>query len=309
MLGLQLVEPRVAGASRDVSSIAASQALSALAVLLLLSAAATWWTARHVRRFDAPPAAWFAGFASVALVGAVTLFRYGFPSGFSPRGLGGWSSDGLDNLSRDPLGSSQFILNIVLFVPAGLIWTWVIKRPVAVLLALCAGSLLIELVQGVTGAGAPDVADLAANSAGAAIGVGVGVAIATMFSGRQIRMSQRSQRLVGAVALIVVVVTIAGWFVGASRRQHDVEEGLRARFAGTTRADIEAMLETDPGAVFGALTDYSDGTRYSDSTLEIRYPATFFSLHRCVYVVWSDTAVDFRRASGDDCTDFIDGVF
>lgn len=82
---------------------------------------------------------------------------------------------------------------------------------------------------------------------------------------------------------------------------------LRSRFAGTDRADIEALLESDPAAVFGAADDYSDGTRYSSDTIEIRYPTTFFGLHRCVFAVWSPGGVVFRKASGQECTDFIDG--
>jgi len=297
----------VAGASRDVSSIAASQALVALAVLLVVSAAAAWWVSHHVEQIEIRPLAWFLGFASVALVVAVTLFRSGWPTRFSPGGLGDWSSDGLHSLSRDPLGSSQFVLNVALFVPAGLAWTWITKRPMAVLPALGAYSLFIEVVQAVTGAGAPDVADLVANTAGAAIGVSMSVIAATVLGRRKIRMTRRSQWLVGGAVIAVGFVTVSAWFVGASRRQQDVEDELRARFADTTRADIEALIETDPAAVFGAATHYADGTRYSDAALEIRYPATYFSLHRCVYVVWTATGVRFRRASGADCTAFIDG--
>ncbi len=302
-----MLRPEVAGASRDVSSIAASQALAALVVLLVLSAVAAWWVAHHVERIEIRAPEWFVGFASAALVLAVTLFRYGWPTGFSPGGLGDWSSDGLRSLSRDPLGSSQFVLNVALFVPAGLAWTWITKRPVAVLLALSAYSLFIEVAQAVTGAGAPDVADLVANTAGAAIGVSVSVIAATALGRREICMTRRSQWLVGGAVIVVTLVTVSAWFVGASRRQQHVENELRVRFADTTRANIEALIETDPAAVFGAATDYADGTRYSDAALEIRYPATYFSLHRCVYVVWTAAGVQFRKASGADCTAFIDG--
>jgi hypothetical protein len=206
-------------ASNDVSSIAASKAVPALAGLLVLAAGAAWWISRRPRRIARPTLAWFAGFASVAVIVAVTLFRDGLPTRFNAGGLAHWSTAGLRLLSRDPLGSSQFMLNVVLFVPAGMTWTWPL---------------------------------------------------------------------------------------GASRRQQRVESALRVAFAGTDRSSIEVILAATPNAVFGAVTDVADGIRRSDDALEIRYPATFFSLHRCVFVVWTSTSVDFRKASGQDCTDFID---
>jgi hypothetical protein len=243
----------------------------------------------------------------LALVVAVTLFREGVPTGFRLGGIAHWSSDGLRLLSRDPLGSSQFVLNIVLFVPAGVAWTWILKRPLVVLLALGGVSLVIESIQAVTDAGAPDAADLVANSIGAGIGVAVAAIVNTVSATHDRRMTLRSQLLVAAALVVVLLVAISGWFVGASRRQQRVEDALRAAFEGTDRSSIEAMLESAPEQVFGATTDFADGTRYSDDALEIRYPATFFSLHRCVYVVWNSTGVEFRKASGRDCTDFIDG--
>jgi hypothetical protein len=67
------------------------------------------------------------------------------------------------------------------------------------------------------------------------------------------------------------------------------------------------MISENPDSVWHAVIDRSDGTRRSQEALEVRYPATFFSLDRCVYVVWTDSGVDFRQESGQACTDFIDG--
>ena len=250
---------------------------------------------------------WFASFVSFALIVAVTLFREGVPTGFALGGLTHWSADGLRLLSRDPLGSSQFMLNVILFVPAGLVWTWLLRRPLAVLVALGSTSVAIETIQAVTHAGSPDVADLVANSIGAMIGVAVAVAANVVSDTNRSRLTSSRRWYVAATITVVIVVAVSGWFVGASRHQQAVEDALRIAFEGTDRSTIEATLTADPSAVFGAVTDFADGTRYSDDALEIRYPATFFSLHRCVYVTWTSTGVGFRTASGRDCTDFIDG--
>ena len=175
------------------------------------------------------------------------------------------------------------------------------------MLALSGFSLLIESTQAVTGAGANDVADLVANSLGAAIGAVVVVVCCAIVDDRVIDLSTRSRRLVVAGGVAAGLALIAGWFVGASNRQQHVEDVLRSKFEGTDRAEIEALMESDSSAVFGAADDYANGTRYSNDTIEIRYPATFFSLHRCVFVVWNSEGVEFRKASGHDCTDFIDG--
>lgn len=288
--------------SRDVSSIAARQALSALVVLLGLSAVAAWWLRRWKQRGFG---AWFAGFASIALIVAVTLFRDGLPSAIHLASLADWSTDGLDRLSRDPLGSSQFVLNVVLFVPAGLVWTWVVRRSLAVLAALIAGSLLIESVQGVTGVGASDVADLVANGLGAGMGVGAAVLVRELVRTRGLEFSSRTNRLAGVATAVCLVTLFAGWFVGASRRQDSVEHALRQRFANTTIDDVDAWLADDPELLWSAVSDRSDGSRRFEEAIEVRYPATFFSLHRCVFVTWTNTSVTFTKASGRDCTVFI----
>lgn len=293
----------VRGTSRDVSSIAATRALWALLVLLALSAAAAWWLGRRQQRGFG---AWFAGFASIAMIVAVTLFRDGLPNEIHLAGLADWSTDGLDDLSRDPLGSSQFVLNVALFVPAGLVWAWVVRRQsLVVLAALLAGSLLIESVQGVTGVGANDVADVVANGLGAALGVGAATLIRELVRTNGVEFSSRTRMLAGVATGMCLVVAVAGWFVGAARRQDSVEHALRQRFANTTIDDVDTWLADDPELLWSAVSDRSDGSRRFEDAIEVRYPATFFSLHRCVFVTWTDTSVTFTKASGRDCTVFI----
>lgn len=291
----------------DVSTIAATGALPALALLLLASAVASWWLGRRSRPVDRSATTWFAALASTAIVLAVTLLRDGAPTTLRLGGLTDWSSDGWRLLSTDPLGSSQFALNVVLFIPAGLAWTLLLRRALAAWLALAGLSVAIEVVQAVTYVGAPDIADAVANSIGAGLGVIAAVTV-DAFTSRHLERPTRRARIAMAVAVgAVVLLAVPAWFVGASRHQQSVEAELRAAFEGTDRATVEALLDSDPEEVFGATGEWADGTRRSDLALEIRYPASFFGLQRCVVARWDATSVEFRRASGGACTEFISG--
>ncbi len=298
---LAMLAISVSEASGDVSSIAATSALTALAILLVVAALAAWrltWPGR-----EHSSATRFVAFASVALILSVTVFRDGLPVGFHLAGLADWSGEGLRRLSGDPLGSSQFLLNVLLFVPAGLAWTWVVNRPVAVFAALVGGSLLIECTQGTTGAGAADIADLVANGLGAAAGVGIAAAVARI-GPRQAVVSRRTRVTAVSVTTTCVSLLVAGWFIGAARRQLSVEDRLRHRFSETSKGDIDRLLSNDPEAVWSAVAERADGIRYADDAIEIRYPATFFGLHRCVLVTWGAATLTFTKASGHDCTVF-----
>jgi hypothetical protein len=287
---------------RDVTTIAATEAISVLVVLLAAAAIASAWLARRgVRAWSARQ--WFAAISTLAVIAAVTLFRDGIAVRFDPAALTTWSADGLRRLGDDPLGSSQFVLNVALFVPAAAVWTWLTKRPLGVVGRLALGSMLVECAQAVTGAGANDVADVVANTVGAVLGAGAALAVDTAVGGRA--WSPRQRRAVAVVALVCGLVVVPAWFVGASRRQDRVARDLREHFAGTTRTEILALLASDPEAVFAAADARADGTTYLDDELVIRYPASFFSLHRCVYAVWTDRSVTFRNVSGRDCTRFI----
>jgi hypothetical protein len=281
----------------DVSALAKTGAVAALVVLLGVSAL----VARRLGSAERSSIAWFAALGSVALVIAVTLLRDGWPAGFDLGDLGEWSDSGWDRLSSDPLGSSQILLNVVLFVPAGVAWTWLLARPARVLAALVAGSLVIELTQAVLGVGAADVGDLAANAVGAAIGVGAAVLIR-----RVTRRQAGAPRIAGwravAVCGAAVLVVVAGLFLGAANRQRSVENALRERFAGTTKAEVDAMLADGPEELFSAISVRSDGARTTPDATELRFPATFFNLDRCVFVSWTSDGVAFKKASGDACS-------
>lgn len=302
LTGLSAVD----GASRDVSSIADTHALPAFAVLLLAAAVLTWWL-RRSGRTDQAFGALFASLASVSLIVAVTLLRSGWPQQVSLGRVADWSTTSLERLRSDPFESSQFILNVVLFVPAGAVWTWMTKRPAAVAAALVGVSVLIESVQAITGLGAPDVADLLANSIGALVGVCASALLARVRPRAEGTLSPRKQATVAVAVLSLGAVGLALMLVGADRHQHSLRRELRTAFAGTTKADIDrwnadgTMLKE----VFDAVSAFADGTTYSPDEVKVRYPAPFFGLHRCVFVIWTPTAVEFKLGSGDACTDFL----
>ena len=296
----------VDGTSRDVSSIADTHALPALVVLLVAAAVLTWWL-RRSGRTDQTFGALFASFASVSLIVAVTLLRSGWPPHISLGRVTDWSTTGLQGLRSDPFGSSQFILNVVLFVPAGVMWTGMTRRPAVVAAALVALSVLIESVQAVTGLGAPDVADLVANSIGALVGAFAAALLARLRPRAEGTLSPRKQAMAAVAVLALATVGLALVLVGAGRHQQSLRRELQTAFAGTTKADVDrwnadgTMLQE----VFAAVSAFADGTQYSPDEVKVRYPAPFFGLHRCVFVIWTPTAVEFKLGSGDACTDFL----
>ncbi|HRE02226.1 MAG TPA: VanZ family protein, partial [Ilumatobacteraceae bacterium] len=71
---------------------------------------------------------------------------------------------------------SGFVRNVALFVPAGALITWTSRRPIVTVAAVATLSLLIEITQRTWLLGAPDVSDMIANTAGAAIGTVIALA-------------------------------------------------------------------------------------------------------------------------------------
>lgn len=310
-------------AGRDVGSNATNSAVVVLVVFLAASAGGAWWITRR-RGSTHGSVAWFAALGSLAGIVALTLARHGPPGRFRPSDALAWSTTGWDRLSgSDLLGSSQFLLNVALFVPAGVAWTWVTGRPARTLAGLVGLTVLVESVQGVTGAGGADITDVAANTLGAAVGVGV-AAILTRHhrsAGSAIDMAAQARRraVVGAGLVVVTAVLVTVAYVGADRRQARIHDELERAFAGTSYDEIAAVLRIDPTApepgggarfadseqVFGAISVRADGLRFTDERIEMRWPALFFGLRRCVLVTWTPSAVEVRDVSGGACTEFL----
>ena len=72
---------------------------------------------------------------------------------------------------------ANWVLNAVLFAPAGLTLALFLRSPIRAVLTLCCGSFLIETVQQITSVGVPDPSDFVANSAGASLGAALALVV------------------------------------------------------------------------------------------------------------------------------------
>ena len=109
-----------------------------LAIGVGLAAAFTlWWHRRHAER--GRPWLTFAAALAIAGIGMFTLARDGIAlvgalsnSDYRPPGLPGlleWSAEGWQRVSTNPFASSEVMLNVALFVPAGFFLTLWLRRP------------------------------------------------------------------------------------------------------------------------------------------------------------------------------------
>lgn len=220
-------------------------------------------------------------------------------------GLSTGSPDILWHAVADPLGSTQLLLNILLFVPAGLLWTMVTRRPWPVLCALGGLSVAIELIQAVTGLGAYDLADIVANVAGAATGVGVAVLagwVTEGLGGRDVSRGRWWRRgvTVGVAAVCALLLPV----VGAAQRQAALMDEASRHFEGTTLTDVERWeRDGELERVWRAVpSGYADGFAINAGSATARYPARFLGRRACVLVTWDAAQVDVRRANGTTCS-------
>ncbi len=309
-------------ASRDATSNATASSVIALIVLLGVSAAACRWVAER-RSTTRSSIAWFAAFASIAGILALTLARHGAPQTFRPGDTFVWIGSGWDRLSSgDLLGSSQFLLNAALFVPAGAAWTWVSGRALRSLAGLVALAMMIESVQAIAGLGAPDITDVAANSIGAAIGVTATALLVAGLRGAGVsttpdRLDSRHAAIVVVGLVVLTITSLAVVLVGADRHQARIRDELEQALGDTTYDDVDAVLRgdserlgagarfSDSEQIFSAASVRADGFSYAEDRIELRWPTIYFGFRRCVYVVWQPGSVEFRNVSGSACTDFI----
>jgi hypothetical protein len=286
---------------RDLISFMRSDAMIAAIVLVALAASETWvaWVrsgpaCRPHQRFPAT--------ATLGVILAATIFRDGWPHGLEIGHAASWSASGWRRLSTDPLHSSQIVLNVILFAPAGAAWTLLWRSGRRAVIAGVVASVVIEFAQALLAVGAADIADVAANSIGAALGAGVAV-----FAGRRVgrQIDRRTLVIVMLTALTLGVagVTVAGRL--AAQRQRAVERELIAELTVTTRSEIDAML-SDPVAaerLFSRISVRPDGVSRTADAIELRYPATFLGLDRCVTITWVAAGAVVERRSGSPCTD------
>jgi hypothetical protein len=191
-------------------------------------------------------------------------------------------------------------------------------------LGLAGLSMLIESVQAVSALGAADIGDVVANTVGAAIGVAAG----TLATSGIVRSGESESSLAAvrkrgafaagtAIAVSAAVVIVIG---GAERNQRNIRHELERAFFDTSYAEVSAVLVGDPDdpdrlsagtrfddseQIFGAISVRADGSRTGDDRIELRWPARFFGMSRCVYVTWTPATVEFDDRSGSACTDFM----
>jgi hypothetical protein len=205
-----------------------------------------------------------------------------------------------------------WLLNVALFAPSGLFVALATRRHLWTLLGLVRLSLVIECVQSFGLLGAPDPADLVANSLGAAVGVGAAALVVLLAGGSVGRADGRRGRtailLIATTAVAVLGIGWLGLLAGAESRQEALANDLRRAFAGTTATDIATNIATDSGFTeLLAATSTRPGYlgRVGDTSMfEARYSIEFFGLDRCVFSRWMTTGVALRNGSGDTCTVF-----
>ncbi len=271
--------------------------------LVLVSASVgVAWLARRTGRSTRGLVPLSLGLGSVLLVLGFTVVRDGFPRALHPSTLVHLPALNWPHLSDDPWSSSQFVLNVALFVPAGAIWTVLTRQPWRVFGRLVLFGLAIEWVQPLLGAGVKDWEDIVTNTLGAAIGTAVAALVVRCARRASPTWPARTRVLAALGTVVAIGVLTWGAVAVASARQTRALSAARAAFERTTLAEIRVRLADDPESVWDVGPRRSDGSSDGAGGLVVRYPTPFLSIHRCVYVRWTQDAVRFERHSGDDCT-------
>ncbi len=218
----------------------------------------------------------------------------------------GWTKNHLFDPHR-----TEWLLNVVLFAPAGLLWTTLTRNGVLTAGWLMILSIVIETVQALTGSGVGDTADLAANTVGAVVGVVLGL-MWVAANGHHERVSPTGalSAIIGLLALGVGTLGVAR--VVLDRRTDHLLTEVRTRFAGMTSVDIQPYVNADDtdGATFDQLLAMvpvrADSFQYGDGgqVIDIRYPLGLLGVHRCVFARFTPSDVTFRTGSGTVCTMF-----
>ncbi len=292
--------------------------MAGVAVAVVTSIMLAPYIARRLRIVR--PAAYLAALTVMMIVAVTILERAeGLPGFDVGTALTWWTT-----LRQSPLEVARteaaWWLNLALFVPAGVVWAAVTRRPFAVAVALSGFSIGIETVQGLTGLGAADLTDVVANSLGGVIGVTV-VALALGASPHlvpsfiRVEAGADEQRfdpkwILGSfVATVLAIGAGFGGVEGAlAARQRTLREEVEATYEGMTVGDINAILEQDtiglnPFLVLEAGSPDSYRFYGDDRPVEVRYPIDLLGRYRCVFVTLSDAPPVFANASGKECTE------
>ncbi|MDR3069987.1 MAG: VanZ family protein, partial [Propionibacteriaceae bacterium] len=206
-----------------------------LVAVFVLAAGGTWLFRDRLRTRSR--LVWF--FATVVSVGGlfqVTLFREESWGLFFDH-IFVWDTD---SLMKGIIGTDT-LLNIVLFIPAGLFATLLWRHPFRVSGIAVLVSTLVECFQAVFGIGSNAVLDIVANSLGALFGSWLGWASYLGYGWVRNKKVDAAPfaKLVTTIA-ILAGICFGGSALGAGVRQESLANDLEAAFAGTTFEDYKA---------------------------------------------------------------------
>jgi hypothetical protein len=221
----------------------------------------------------------------------------------SPSGVLHWADGGFSRFIERFGIDSEITLNILLFVPAGILLSLKYRRPWLAVSLLGVLSLLIELAQGLFGLGNPDASDLVSNLLGALLGAQV-ASIALCFT--RFRNPTILGTAVGVTFAITACIAAANPLAGL--RERGVEHQLLDRFSGTTLANYRRWDETNVlnSTAFQVDRLSSDGSTISADQATVRFPVNTFGIRRCVLAIWTAPGFHVQRESGTPCAEFLE---
>lgn len=245
--------------------------------------------------------AFFAVLVSAGGILQATVLREA-PHGVCLTCLAQWPTD---RFLTGQLGT-DVALNIALFIPLGLSATLLWQTPVRVIAAAALLSLAIELFQAVTGIGANDLMDLAANTLGATIGAGTAtltLIIRNWWTTRRLPAARLAKLTAATLTLAAAAAALS--VGGANAIQTTADQDLHRLFGNTTVHDytiheqewsprLHAFWQTH-----GMPTN--DGYSNTDIALQ-RFTWTFYWTTRCVTARWDSTGFSTERGQGAQCS-------
>jgi len=272
-------------------------------LVVALAALGITWLLRERLGSRARQALFFGVLVSGGIIVQVTLLRDGLPPGVCLECITQW------NFGRAGAGAvgTEVWLNVVLFVPLGLLATLLWRRPLRALGAAVLLSVLVETVQSVS-VGVADLLDVIANSLGALIGTWLA---SVLLLARDTVSSERIDRWIAAwvvsVPLLVLAIGWGGSLLVATTRQDSVVRQLEEAFAGTALADYERWEADDvlDEEVFAVGTPWATSASRGDAVARVTFPASFYFAERCVVGTWVPDGFSTERLEGPACTQVV----
>lgn len=195
-------------------------------------------------------------------------------------------------------------LNVLLFVPAGLLVALTTRRALFTATALVAASAMIEAGQGLLNLGAPDPGDLMANSLG---GIAGSVLAVVVLRTQRHEWTPKAATAFVLAAGVFAGIVWAGMNLGADARRNALGAEIESVFLGTTSADIAGAMASPTGAegLFSATRIRPDYFGQVDENVySARYSTQFLGVDRCVFARWDPAGLTLTDGSGAECTVF-----